>query len=85
MIMKCYSVRDSKVEAFLPVFMCRAVGEAIRSFTAAVQSVDHQFAKNKDDYVLYFVGDFDDVAGMFIPAEPVRLLSAIEASVDTGK
>nr|AVQ10268.1 DNA binding protein VP5 [Gokushovirinae environmental samples] len=75
----CFSVRDEKIGAFLPPFTCRARGEALRSFTDAVNNPEHLFAKNLEDYVLYEVGFFEDVAGMFAPKEPERLLSGFEA------
>lgn len=78
MIWKMFSVRDNRVEAFLPTFAVRAQGEASRSFETAVKTADHQFAKNKADYVLYQVGEFDDIAGMFLPSEPVRIMSGLE-------
>jgi hypothetical protein len=73
------SVRDEKVEAFLPPFFVRSKGEAIRSFQSAVDNPEHAFSKNLSDFVLYEVGAFDDVAGVFAFQEPVRLLSAFEA------
>lgn len=77
------SVRDEKVEAFLPPFFVRTKGEAIRSFTQAVDSPEHAFAKNLPDFVLYEVGAFDDVSGTFSFQEPLRLLSGFEAKTPT--
>lgn len=74
-----YSVRDEKVEAFLPPFFVRSKGEAIRSFTQAVDKPDHPFAANVSDFVLYEVGSFDDVAGTFAFQEPLRVISGFEA------
>jgi hypothetical protein len=74
-----FSVRDEKVEAFLPPFFCRSKGEAIRSFTQAVDQPDHAFAKNVSDFVLYEIGAFDDVGGTFQFQEPIRVLSGFEA------
>nr|QJB19096.1 MAG: nonstructural protein [Microvirus sp.]QJB19319.1 MAG: nonstructural protein [Microvirus sp.] len=74
-----FSVRDEKVEAFLPPFFCRSKGEAIRSFTQAVDNPEHAFARNLPDFVLFEVGAFDDVAGTFSFQEPLRVLSGFEA------
>lgn len=73
-----FSVRDEAVEGFLPPFFARSKGEAIRSFSDAVMQPDHQFARHKDHYILYTLGYFDDVAGVFAPTEPIRVLSALE-------
>jgi len=78
MIFKAFSVRDQAVEAFLPLFLVRSRGEAIRSFSQAVLDPNHQFAKHKSDFVLFELGEWDDVAGLFAPCEPVRVLSGIE-------
>lgn len=79
MKLKVFSVRDEKVEAFMTPFYGRARGEAMRSFLNAVADEGHQFAKNADDYVLYEIGEFDDQSGLMIPAEPVRVISGLEA------
>lgn len=78
MRLQVFSVRDNAVGAFLPPFYVRARGEAVRSFMEAVGDPQHQFAKNPDDYVMYFLGEFDDNAGMFIGGEPTRIIGALE-------
>lgn len=78
MIYKAFSVRDEAVQAFLQPFFVRQMGEAIRSFSDAVSDANHQFSRHKKDYVLYEVGEFDDVAGRFSTIEPRRVISAFE-------
>lgn len=78
MKLNAYTVLDRGVSAFLPVFWCRNAGEAIRSFSDAVMDGQHQFAKHPDDYILYFVGEFDDASGKLVGVEPMRLLGARE-------
>ena len=78
MIMLAFAVRDKAVEAYMPVFMCRSKGEAIRSFTMAVRDVKHQFAASKIDYDLFYIGSFDDQDGLLISDGPQRLLGAVE-------
>lgn len=73
-----YSVRDEAVQAFLPPFYVRHLGEAIRSFSDAALDAQHQFYKHRSHYVLYAVGSFDDASGLFQSAEPVRVISALE-------
>nr|AVQ10195.1 DNA binding protein VP5 [Gokushovirinae environmental samples] len=79
MKMPAFSVRDDAVGAFLPPFFVRSKGEAIRSFTDAVADPGHQFARHKPHYILYAIGFFDDAGGVFIPTEPLRVISALEA------
>lgn len=80
MIVNAYSVFDSAVGAFLPVFFARSKGEAIRSFVQAASSKDHQFAQAKGDYSLFWLGQFDDSSGVLsgVPTGPERVIGALE-------
>lgn len=71
-----YTVRDKAVGSFLPPFYVRAAGEALRSFTEAVNDVKSNFAKYPDDFTLFCLGSFDDGSGMFDTVEPQRVVSA---------
>lgn len=64
MLFKIYSVYDSKIEAYMPPLFLRSHGEAIRMFESAVLSVDHQFAKNPEDYCLFYLGTWDDIKAL---------------------
>lgn len=79
-----FSVRDGAVQAFLPPFFVRHVGEAMRSFADAVTDPNHQFAKHVSDFVLYRIGEFDDLSGLFEPLEPARIISGLEAQSSSG-
>lgn len=81
MIYELFAVRDNAVEAFLPPFHVRSRGEALRSFSEAVNKGDHQFSNHPDDYVLYHLGKFDDASGVIAAVEPTRIVSAREALV----
>lgn len=78
MIMEAYSVLDKAVGTFLPPVFVRARGEMLRSFMDAVNNPEHQFARHLDDYVLFYLGEFDDVSGLFRPREPERVAGARE-------
>lgn len=78
MIMFAYSVKDNAVGAFLPIFFARSKGEAIRSFVSACSDDKHQFALHPHDYVLFGVGEFDDLSGLLKPYEPERIIGAHE-------
>lgn len=78
MITEIFSVYDSAVNAYLPPFFARSKGEAIRSFTEAASTRDHQFAKHALDYTLMSLGKFDDGSGTFETDLPVRIVGASE-------
>lgn len=73
------SVYDTKVSAFSPPFVCKSRGESIRSFSDACGDDSLPFKKHPADYVLHFIGEFDDQTGrlMIIP-NPERLISGDE-------
>ncbi len=60
MILKIYSVYDSKAEAFLPPFFQATKAMAIRIFENVANDPKHQFGANPADYTLFEIGQFDD-------------------------
>ncbi|AXH73253.1 MAG: nonstructural protein [Microviridae sp.] len=78
MIYEVFSVYDKAVSAFLPPFQCRSKGEAIRSFTEAVNDPNKSFGKYATDYSLMGLGTWDDNSGMFLSHDPVRVIGANE-------
>lgn len=81
MKLQMFAVLDQAVGAFLQPFFSRAKGEAIRSFSDAVNDKEHMFFRHSTDYVLFFLGEFDDSSGIFVGVEPVRVLAARECLV----
>jgi len=65
MKLKCFSVHDSAVGAFLPPFFLTSDGAARRLFILTCQDGGHMFFKNPQDYVLFSLGEFDDSTGQF--------------------
>jgi hypothetical protein len=82
MKLQVFSVFDKAVGAHLQPFFCRSKGDALRSFGDACNDEKHQFFQHGLDYVLVFLGEFDDVSGLFATQEPARLLSAVEVKVE---
>lgn len=78
MRMQVFAVFDKAVKAYMPPFMVRSAGEALRSFSSVVNDKDHQFSKHATDYVLFHLCEFDDVAGQYTVQEPQRVISALE-------
>lgn len=80
MITEIYSVFDKKVGAFGTPLFFRSRGEAIRSFSDAVQDGQSQFCKHPEDYGFAYLGSFDDGSGSFtFPKEgPEFVIQAIQ-------
>lgn len=57
------SVRDEAVGAFLTPFFVRSRGEAIRSFTDAINDPKSQFLGHVNDYSLWYIGTWNDEHG----------------------
>lgn len=77
-----FSVYDKAVKAFMQPFFSRSRGEAIRSFTDAVNDEKSNFRRHSMDFVLYALGEFDDNSGLFKTAEPDRVVSAEEVRIE---
>lgn len=60
MIMKMFTVFDSKAEAYLPPFYLSTRGQAIRAFSDSANDPGHAFNKHPSDYTLFMIGEFDD-------------------------
>lgn len=63
MILKMFSVYDSKVEAYLTPHFMRSRGEAIRAYSQASNDPQTQFAKNPADFTFFEIGEYDDSTG----------------------
>ena len=82
MKLEIFSVYDGAVKAYLQPFFSRSKGEAIRSFTDAVNDEKSQFNKHAADYCLVYLGAYDDAVGTFAPVTPERILTAQDAQHD---
>lgn len=63
MILRMFTIRDSKAEVFNTPFFQKTHGEAERSFTELVNDEKSMPGKYSDDYDLYYLGEFDDQTG----------------------
>lgn len=74
MILKTFSIYDSKAEAFLSPFFSHTAGLALRNFEEAANTEGHAFKKHPGDYSLFELGEFDDVTGQIIMhSTPINL------------
>lgn len=77
MIMKVYSIFDSKVAIYVPPFFVRNEGEMIRRLSDWVNSgQNNDLAKHPEDYTLYFLGEWDDNTAGFVANEPSAVITA---------
>lgn len=78
MILKAFSVRDSKAEVFNTPFFQKTHGEAERSFRELVRDPKTMPGKYPEDYDLYYLGEYDDQTGkMELIASPQHLMKAV--------
>lgn len=81
MILKVYTVKDAKAEAYLTPFYQHTTALALRQFEDMVKNPEHPFAKHPEDYSLWKIGDYDDLKGQLINLElNEHLANAIDIS-----
>ena len=73
MIMKAFTIFDSKTEAYLRPFFCLRTAEAIRTFTDAVNDEASPFHKHMPDFFLYEIGTWDDNLPELKAIAPINL------------
>ena len=83
MILKAYTVRDSKSEAFMKPFFNTTHGEAERNFRTAVNDPQSTMSKFPEDFDLYYLGTYDDNTGLLEPRDtPEHMIKAIQCVAD---
>lgn len=63
MILKVFTVFDSKAGAYLQPFFSVNVATAIREFGSAAQSEGHAFHRHSGDFELFLIGEWDQFEG----------------------
>jgi len=71
------SVKDTVAEVFNDPRVEVNAGSAIRAFTNSIQG-----NKNKDDFTLYIVGEFDTQNGEVEPCDPVKIYSGHDVKTE---
>lgn len=80
MILKVYSIRDSKAEVFNTPFFQKTHGEAERSFKQLASDEKSTVWKFAEDYDLYFLGEYNDEKGELKSLDtPQHVMKAIIA------
>lgn len=65
-----FAVYDSKAAVYSQPFFSQSAASGIRAFEHVVNDREHAFGRNPEDYTLFQIGEWDDVAGALIPAAP---------------
>lgn len=67
MTKQIYAVFDSAAKLFLDPFFVPTHDFALREFRTAINKEGHQFAKYPEDYILFYLGDYNPATGAFDP------------------
>lgn len=79
MILKIFTVYDSKIGAYLPPIYLQSTGHAMRQFEDSVNEEGHAFNKHPADYTIFELGSFDDSNSQFTLLDAkVPLATAVE-------
>jgi len=73
-----FAVLDKAVMAYMTPFFCRAKGEAIRTFSDAVNDKQSPFFRHPSDFELFYVGGFDPANGHCVVVSSERLVTALD-------
>lgn len=74
--MKCFAIKDIKSEGFNTPFFQATFGLAERAFKDACQDEKSTIAKHREDFSLYYIGQFDQTSGEFIAEQPKHVCDA---------
>lgn len=76
MRLQMYSIFDTVSQVFHKPFTAHNDGDAIRAFSQA--TLEHA-GSNKNDYVLYHVGEWNDAEGLVVGKEnPLKIQSGFD-------
>lgn len=73
MVLKVFSIHDSKAEAFMAPFTATTNGMAIRMVMNLLSDPNSQASKYPGDFSLFMLGEFDDNTGRLKVTTPSSL------------
>lgn len=73
-----YSIYDTKAQFFRSILILRTKGEAVRVFTELANDKQTDIGKNPEDYVMYKIGEFDEIKGEITRVEKESIGMASE-------
>ncbi|AZL82864.1 nonstructural protein [Apis mellifera associated microvirus 23] len=78
MMLKMFSIRDSKAEVYYSPFFAKSHGEAERNFRELTNDQKSTVSKYPEDFDLYYLGTYDDSTGKLAPVDtPQHLMKAV--------
>lgn len=78
MKLNVFAIHDVKVNATLPIWTARTIGEARRNFEHACTDPKNQFYQYPEDFTLLHVGEYDDESAVLIPGSKNIVATAAE-------
>lgn len=72
--MKAFVIRDTKAEGFNTPFFQQTFGLAERAFKEACSDPQNVISKNKEDFSLYYIGEFNHDTGILKPETEPKLV-----------
>lgn len=75
MIVKVFSLYDSKAKMFGPPFFMQTRGMAVRALSDLVKDSQSMVCRHPDDFVMYQIGEFNDQDAVFKNQNPHELVS----------
>lgn len=73
MMLKAFSLYDTKTGTYATPFFMRHAGEALRAVTDLAQDLNTTVGRHPSDFALMQIGEFDDSTGLFQPQQPASL------------
>ena len=70
MILRAYSIFDTKALQYHPPFFQATDGAAVRLLQDLVSDLNTTVGRHPNDFVLYCIGTYDDSEGLLSPALP---------------
>lgn len=78
MIHRAYAIFDTKSLMYYPPFYSHTDNAAIRQLSDEVNSPNNMIGSHPADYILFFIGTYDDQKGALAPAFPlVHVVDAV--------
>lgn len=71
------TIYDTVARAHMPPSAVRTPEEGVRVFEATVKQQGSRFADHPEDFILYHVGEWDEIEGVLIPLDKhIKLATA---------
>lgn len=87
MLLRCYSIFDRKALQYHPPFFQSADGAAVRMVADLANDTQTMVGRHPADFVLFYIGDYDDQRGLLSPVSPlvhiIDLVALVKAAEPT--